>query len=415
MKKKRRYRESREIRSGRIWKWIVPALVLLCAAELLIASAIHHGPAIPTGTVVYEESSMISNVSEPVVSEVSSESKESKPPEVDESDYVEYNGPVEHIFFHPLVVYPELAFDGDYQAKGMDDYMTTNVEFQRILEELYKNDYVLIYPSMIVDLKLPPEKKPVIISTDDINYYPYMRENGCNYKLVVGEDGHIASMVVNPKTHKEEIRTDAEVFPILYRFVQEHPDFSHHEAMAIVGLTGYDGILGYRTQKDSPNRAKEMEAVKPVIACLKKDGFVFASHSYAHATTSDKDAAFVRSDCQQWKDEVESLIGPTDLYFFPYGDYPKHGTDAFNTFIDFGFTHLSGVGINTYRKNYEGYWFDDRKNLDGLTFRRCLNQGRDYVNDNGKPSVFNQVWDMMDVGYVFDARRGDTPGQGDFS
>lgn len=415
MKKKRRYRKSKHMHTKWFYKWMVPILVLFCVGGVLIASVIHRDPAIPTGGAAFVESSREPIVSESEFLEVSSKPEETELPVIDESDYVEYNGPIEHIFFHPLVVYPELAFDGDYQAKGMDDYMTTNVEFQRILEELYKNDYILIYPSMIADLKLPPEKKPVIISTDDINYYPYMRENGCNDKLVVGEDGHIASTAVNPKTQKEEIRTDAEVFPILYRFVQEHPDFSHHGAMAIVGLTGYDGILGYRTQKDSPSRAEEMEAVKPVIECLKKDGFVFASHSYAHATTSDKDAAFVRSDCRQWKDEVESLIGPTDLYFFPYGDYPEHGTDAFRTFIDSGFTHLSGVGINTYRKNYEGYWFDDRKNLDGLTFRRCLNQGRDYVNDNGKPSVFNQVWDMMDVDYVFDARRGDTPGQGDFS
>lgn len=178
---------------------------------------------------------------------------------------------------------------------------------------------------MIVGLKLPRDKKPVIISTDDINSYQYMRENGCNYKLVMGEDEHIASMVGNPKTHKEEIRTDAEVFPILYHFVQEHPDFSHHGAKAIVGLACYDGILGYRTQKGSSNRAEEIEAVKPVIECLKKDGFVFASHSYAHATTSDKAAAFVRSDCRQWKDGVESLILLTDLYFSLMGIIPNMG------------------------------------------------------------------------------------------
>ena len=66
--------------------------------------------------------------------------------------------------------------------------------------------------------------------------------------------------------------------PILDEFVYEHPDFSLNGAKAIFSLTGYCGILGYRTQDDrdiaadSPDRpafdayrASEIEAVKPVI------------------------------------------------------------------------------------------------------------------------------------------------------
>jgi hypothetical protein len=50
-----------------------------------------------------------------------------------DSAAVKYEGSVEHIFFHPLIAYPELAFDGDGLAKGYDN---------------------------------------------DTNYYTYMRENG---------------------------------------------------------------------------------------------------------------------------------------------------------------------------------------------------------------------------------------------
>nr|WP_326186022.1 hypothetical protein [uncultured Oscillibacter sp.] len=39
--------------------------------------------------------------------------------------YVAWDGIVEHLFFHPVVAYPELAFDGDAQANGIDDYMVT--------------------------------------------------------------------------------------------------------------------------------------------------------------------------------------------------------------------------------------------------------------------------------------------------
>ena len=35
--------------------------------------------------------------------------------------YAAYDGVVEHLFFHPVVAYPELAFDGDYKSDGIDD------------------------------------------------------------------------------------------------------------------------------------------------------------------------------------------------------------------------------------------------------------------------------------------------------
>ena len=39
--------------------------------------------------------------------------------------YAAWDGVVEHLFFHPVVAYPELAFDGDSEANGIDDYMVT--------------------------------------------------------------------------------------------------------------------------------------------------------------------------------------------------------------------------------------------------------------------------------------------------
>ena len=40
---------------------------------------------------------------------------------------------------------------------------------------------------------------------------------------------------------------DYDVVPLIDRFVEEHPDFSYRGAKGIVALTGYNGILGYRT------------------------------------------------------------------------------------------------------------------------------------------------------------------------
>ena len=51
--------------------------------------------------------------------------------------YAAYDGVVEHLFFHPVVAYPELAFDGDNQANGIDDYMVTVGEYNKILQSVY--------------------------------------------------------------------------------------------------------------------------------------------------------------------------------------------------------------------------------------------------------------------------------------
>ncbi len=424
-------------------KNIMPILiiVLVVLSGAVVCVAIANGVAIPTAgtlesTVLSQTPSQLpseepvsSSEPEPSSSEPVSSEPVSSEPVYDRSDYVTYKGAIEHIFVHPLVVYPELAFDGDASAKGMDDYMTTVDEFKRMLEELYKNDYILVNIDKMygevenedgttsygrLSFQLPKGKKPLIISTDDMNYYQYMRENGCNWKLVVGDDGHIAEMSVDPQTGKEVVTQGNEVFSILNQFIEEHPDFSFEGSKAIVGLTGYNGILGYHTQADSPDdRQKEIEAVKPVIECLKKDGFQFASHSYAHHHMSKMSAESIREDCQAWEDEVASLIGDTHIYLFPYGEYPDHGTPEYNVLVEYGFTYFSGVGINTFQKVYDaGYVFDDRKNIDGLTLRICLEEGPDAVKANGQPTARTQVWKMMDVNYVFDKSRGDEPGMG---
>ena len=107
--------------------------------------------------------------------------------------YVPWEGIVEHLFFHPVIAYPELAFDGDAQANGLDDFMVTVDEYNKILQSVYEKGYVLVdiadvwsetagedgAPKMVRNtLYLPEGKKPLILSYDDTNYYPYMLENG---------------------------------------------------------------------------------------------------------------------------------------------------------------------------------------------------------------------------------------------
>ena len=169
--------------------------------------------------------------------------------------YAAYDGIVEHLFFHPVVAYPELAFDGDAQANGIDDYMVTVDEYNKILQSVYDKGYVLVdigdvwsettgedgQPKMVRNtLYLPEGKKPLILSYDDTNYYEYMLANGFTYKLVIGEDGKIASWGKDPQGNEVTSR-DLDAIPILDKFVEEHPDFSPFGAKGCLSLTGTDG------------------------------------------------------------------------------------------------------------------------------------------------------------------------------
>lgn len=229
---------------------------------------------------------------------------------------------VEHLFFHPVIAYPQWAFHdcGASQSEryGLDDWMVTADEYAKILQSVYEKGYILVAIedvwSEVTDesgthmvrntLKLPEGKKPLIISFDDVNYYPYMLEQGFTSKLVVGEDGEIWAECTDPYTKETFLTKEGDATTMLDEFVYEHPDFSLNGAKAIFSLTGYYGILGYRTQddrdiaKDSPeraafeaNRAAEIEAVKPVIARLKETGWTFGSHTWGHIRLADQAAA----------------------------------------------------------------------------------------------------------------------------
>ena len=271
---------------------------------------------------------------------------------VDGVPYAAWEGIVEHLFFHPVVAYPELAFDGDGDANGIDDYMVTVDEYNKILQSVYEKGYVLVdigdvwsettgedgQPKMVRNtLYLPEGKKPLIISFDDTNYYPYMLENGFAYKLIIGEDGKIWSWGLDPEG-KEVVSRDLDAIPILDKFVEEHPDFSPFGAKGCLSLTGYEGILGYRTQTTTTgwddakeaNRQKEREAVKPIIEELRRTGWTFGSHTWGHIRLGSGNMAKIQADTERWLDEVGSLVGETAILFYPHGERPD-GNDWKNT------------------------------------------------------------------------------------
>lgn len=342
---------------------------------------------------------------------------------------------VEHLFFHPVIAYPTWAFEDckipQSQREGLDDWMLTVEEYNKILQSVYEKGYILVRIedvwSEVTDetgthmvrntLMLPEGKKPLIISFDDVNYYQYMLEQGFTSRLLVGEDGQIWAECTDPYTQETFLTQELDAVTILDQFVLEHPDFSLNGAKAIMALTGYQGILGYRTQTNDEisdpqelaafeaNRQEEIQAVKPVIERLKETGWTFGSHSWGHINLDSKALSGIQRDTERWLNEVGSLVGETTIMVYPHGARPD-GNDWHNTGEEFKYLHSKGfrvfasVGIESfsYIKKDISAVICDRLHPDGTTLRWSRSRYLQFYD--AKDIIDLEV--RPDLGYDFD-------------
>lgn len=294
-------------------------------------------------------------------------------------DLVPFHGTVQAIFFHPLVAYPYVAFHSS-EAMGYQAWFITVTEFQRMLPQIYRNGYILINPQDLFSLKtvngqtemvqrtllLPPGKKPLLLSIDDLNYYDYMRQDGNCDKLVLDKAGNVAAYCTAP-SGQVTISEQDEIIPIVDRFVAAHPDFSLDGAKGMINETGYEGVLGYRTQPGSPDRAQEIQEALPVIARLKATGWVFSCHSWGHLDDTTISYGTLVADTERWERQVEPLLGPTPLYVYPFGAGVPANSDKMNYLVSQGFHMLFGVGPTPYWQWTATFATVDRVHIDGLS------------------------------------------------
>jgi len=296
----------------------------------------------------------------------------------------EYKGKMYHVFFHSLIAYPELAFDGDYKEEGYNMWMTTTSEFKAMLPELYERGFIL-YP--LNELKegkpvmLPEGKKPLIISVDDVNYYGYMKGDGFADRLVADEKGKVATYMIKPdKT--EEITYDGDVFPILDSFVEEHPDFSYHGAKGIAAVTGYEGAFGYNFIKEEDKTKKQelIDGATAVASALKKNGWLIACHSYTHndyfrdGTVSMENLQY---DTNRFKERIYEAVLKPDIYISPFGYHLGEGDERLKYLKEMGYDYFCPVSPamrTIYTK--DGVIISERFNLDRYNMRKK----KDYIN-----------------------------------
>lgn len=348
-------------------------------------------------------------------------SETSVPPDVSDPEPPvetwEYDGlSVRHLFTHCLVAWPELAPEGAYR-----DCLTVS-EWKAILNELYDRDFVLIDVNYMFEtykdtdntdkirvknkITVPKGKKPLVISIDDVVYDPKKTNQGMVDKLVI-KDGELWTYTLF-KDGREDFSQDNEIFTILESFIKDHPDFSYKNAKCTLNLTGFCGILGYRT---SPSYADagidymaEREKAAVVVKWLKAHGYSFASHSYAHGMMGSFSPQRMEEDCRLWRDEVESLVGQTDVFIYPYGDWPKYDTALHQTLLNYGFKFFCGTSTYNYLINgfpgkgaSVGNAFCDRFTAAGTVLDRA-----DRKDPDGTYAFYERIKEYFDPFVVYD-------------
>ncbi|MFR2718930.1 MAG: polysaccharide deacetylase [Ruminococcus sp.] len=345
---------------------------------------------------------------------------------------------VTHIFYHSLVVDPERGFAGDDSlAAGFKQWMTTVDEFNKITQAMYDNGYVLVRLRDLVtqttdangnvhfvpntELKLPQGKKAFVMSMDDLSYYHSYDGRGIASKLVLDENGKPTCEYV--QADGTTVTGAYDYIPLLDQFIAEHPDASYKGAKGMIALTGYNGIVGYRTDiayKTRENLTSDQQAwldahpdfnwdnecaeAKKVADAIKADGWEFASHTWGHIRIGDASLERIQTDTEKWRTYVEPLVGPTDTIIFAHGqdlsdwhDYSGEN-EKFNYLKSQGYNFYCNVDSTQYFLQIrDNYVRQGRRNLDG------------YRLWNDVHGEKNRTSDLFDASQILDPRRTDVP------
>ena len=167
--------------------------------------------------------------------------------EIDRSAFYDA-GDVLHLSFPVLTLESE---DGAPRSGGL-----SVSEFKEILQDLYGKGYVLVDIYSLTEqtpdgyaaaqVMVPDGKKPLVLSQYDVSYST--ANDGRANAMMRTSAGDILCTYINASG--ETVNGEVDVVPILENFLTQHPDFSYKGARGILGVTGYQGLLGYQIVKD---------------------------------------------------------------------------------------------------------------------------------------------------------------------
>lgn len=338
---------------------------------------------------------------------------------------------VTHIFYHTLVVDPERAFanqETNPQAVGNNQWMTTVSEFEKITQEMYDRGFVMVSIHDLIEvttdesgatvfkpatIMLPPGKKAFVMSLDDLSYYHSYDGYGYASKLVLDENGKVTCEYI--QADGTTVLGAYDAVPLMDRFIEEHPDASYKGAKGIIALTGYNGILGYRTDisysdingdlkadkrkwlEDNPDFDLEQQRAeaKKIADAMKESGWEFASHTWGHLRVGDISLDRLQADTQKWRENVEPLVGATDTIIFAHGqdlglwgNYDE-SNEKYQYLREQGYSIFCNVDSKQYNTWFgTDYMRQGRRNLDGF---------RIYFNSIGEQDNLSDLFDSTEI------------------
>lgn len=331
-----------------------------------------------------------------------------------------------NLSFQTLVADPARAFSHDEYGNLMEKSFITTGEFQKILERLHANDYILVGLEDFIEvtggdsgattyqykqLYLPEGKKPIVLTQTNVNYNLYLVDSdddmlpdkggvGIASKLVLQGDGTISCEMVQADGTTATGAYD--LIPILDAFIEAHPDFSYHGAKAVLAVTGYNGLFGYRTDADGREKFGE-EAYKNDVAkiqeianVLKDTGYELACYTFDNTPYGVISLSEIQADMQLWNDEVVPILGSFDTIVFAQESDINTGM----LYSGEKYDYLKSIGFN--------YFLGFCTSGDPFTLiaEEYVRQGRLLVtgqNLTDNPNWFNGIFDTTDL---LDTSRG---------
>ncbi len=324
-------------------------------------------------------------------------------------------GSIPNLSFHVLIADPDRAFiDKTYGSSYRKNFITVS-EFSAILQQLYNNGYILVglkdvYISEYSSsdgrdifkentIYLPSGKKPIMITEINANYYTYMVDSNGDGKPDADADGFASKLCYGENGfYNEIVHADGtaatgsyDMVPLLEDFIAANPDFSYRGARATIAFTGYDGILGYRTNpenKNNENRLQEQEGAAAVAQALRDAGYTLACYSYKNINYDTNSAANIKKDLEKWEQYVTPIIGNVDVMVFArdsdIGDDDPYDSSKFTLLYNTGFRYFMGVSNDSWSQTTDLYVRHDRLMLTG-------------TNLTTKPELFEGLFDVQAV------------------
>jgi len=284
----------------------------------------------------------------------------------------EYTGDVAHIFFHSLIVYPEMVFkDTETASGGYNAGFAEKQELEKILPQLYERGYVLYSLDEIWEMTsegmqrkkimLPVGKKPLVLSVDDV---AYAYGDGFAQRLSLDEKGQLTYQVKNPQGETIYM-PDGDVMGVVDAFVKEHPDFSYQGHKGTIALTGFQGAFGYDYED-----TEQAQQIRLVSAALKEQGWSFACHSYTHNRVNNFygpgcSEEKISYDVNKWIKQVVPCIGSTRLFIAPFGYRVQQ--PALQCILDAGFQVYCTVDNKVYNELNRDYALMSRIEIGGYS------------------------------------------------